>query len=198
MDLFVEATSATKPTRRHAALAMAEPPMSASTTASTGSEATPSGAPAQRPAGGGAGRGPRAGRCNQPWRGWGGPPRESEADMGGSAMASAEAGGSIRSESPCPLLGGGITDDTLLHIARFLTAAEDLLRLELTCPRFAAKVIKTPSVTGGGDGPAAAAEMLSIPAEAARPGRWRRERVSIYQWIITATRAITVPRRAMW
>ena len=130
--------------------------MSASTTASTGSEATPSGAPAQRPAGGGAGRGPRAGRCNQPWRGWGGPPRESEA------------GGSIRSESPCPLLGGGITDDTLLHIARFLTAAEDLLRLELTCPRFAAKVIKTPSVTGGGDGPAAAAEMLSIPAEAAR------------------------------
>ena len=65
--------------------------------------------------------------------------------------------------SPCPLLGDGVTDDTLLHIARFLPNVNDLLRLQLTCPRFAAKVIAAPSVIGGGDGPAAAAEMLSIP-----------------------------------
>ena len=39
--------------------------------------------------------------------------------------------------APCPLLGDGITDDTLLHIARFLLTATDLLRLGLTCPRFA-------------------------------------------------------------
>ena len=71
--------------------------------------------------------------------------------------------------SPCPLLGDGVTDDTLLHIARFLPNVNDLLRLQLTCPRFAAKVIAAPSVIGGGDGPAAA-EMLSIPEEAAR--RW--------------------------
>ena len=72
----------------------------------------------------------------------------------------------------CPLLGDGVTDDTLLHIASFLANPRDLLRLQLTCPRFAAKVIAAPSVIGGGggaDGPAAA-EMLSIPEEAAR--RW--------------------------
>ena len=72
----------------------------------------------------------------------------------------------------CPLLGDGVTDDTLLHIARFLPNVNDLLRLQLTCPRFAAKVIAAPSVIGGGDGPAAAlaAEMLSLAEEAAR--RW--------------------------
>ena len=48
--------------------------------------------------------------------------------------------------SPCPLLGDGVTDDTLLHIARFLPNVNDLLRLQLTCPRFAAKVIAAPSV----------------------------------------------------
>jgi hypothetical protein len=69
--------------------------------------------------------------------------------------------------SPCPLLGDGVTDDTLLHIARFLPNVNDLLRLQLTCPRFAAKVIAAPSVSGGG---AAAAQMLSLPEEAAR--RW--------------------------
>ena len=41
--------------------------------------------------------------------------------------------------APCPLLGDGITDDTLLHIACFLPTARDLLSLLLTCPRFAAK-----------------------------------------------------------
>ena len=66
---------------------------------------------------------------------------------------------------PCPLLGDGVTDDTLLHIASFLTNPWDLLRLQLTCPRFAAKVIAAPS---SGDGPAAAVQMLSIPEEAAR------------------------------
>ena len=38
--------------------------------------------------------------------------------------------------APCPLLGDGITDDTLLHIVRFLPTAKDLLSLCLTCPRF--------------------------------------------------------------
>ena len=70
--------------------------------------------------------------------------------------------------SPCPLLGDGVTDDTLLHIARFLPNVNDLLRLQLTCPRFAAKVIAAPSVSGGGGPAAAAPEMLSLAEEAAR------------------------------
>ena len=41
--------------------------------------------------------------------------------------------------APCPLLGDGITDDTLLHISRFLPTARDLLCLKLTNSRFAAK-----------------------------------------------------------
>ena len=45
--------------------------------------------------------------------------------------------------APCPLLGDGITDDTLLHIARFLPTARDLLCLMLTNSRFAAKIIAT-------------------------------------------------------
>jgi len=69
--------------------------------------------------------------------------------------------------SACPLLGDGVTDDTLLHIAGFLPAARDLLRLQLTSRRFSTKCIA--SGGGGGDGPAAA-EMLSLPEEAAR--RW--------------------------
>ena len=73
--------------------------------------------------------------------------------------------------SPCPLLGDGITDDTLLHIVRFLPTAKDLLRLQLTCPRFAAKVIAAPSsVIGGGWAAAAVPEMLCLAEEAAR--RW--------------------------
>ena len=72
--------------------------------------------------------------------------------------------------APCPLLGDGVTDDTLLHIARFLPNVNDLLRLQLTCPRFAAKVIAAPSVIGDGGPAAAAPEMLCIPDEAAR--RW--------------------------
>ena len=71
--------------------------------------------------------------------------------------------------APCPLLGNGITDDTLLHIARFLPTARDLLGLQLTCPRFAAKVIAAPSVPSG-KGAAAAPELLCIVEAAAR--RW--------------------------
>ena len=36
--------------------------------------------------------------------------------------------------APCPLLGGGITDDTLLNIAHFPPTAKDLLCLCLACP----------------------------------------------------------------
>ena len=43
-----------------------------------------------------------------------------------------------------PLLGDGITDDTLLHFAHFLPTAKDLLSLGLTCPRFAAKASSSP------------------------------------------------------
>ena len=69
----------------------------------------------------------------------------------------------------CPLLGDGLADYTLLHIARFLPTAKDLLCLCLTCPRFAAKIIAVPISSGGvGDGAAAAPEMLSIVEEAAR------------------------------
>jgi hypothetical protein len=67
------------------------------------------------------------------------------------------------------LVGDGITDDTLLHIARFLTAT-DLLRLGLTAARFSTKGIAVPfSPTGGAEwnphGPATVAiadEMASI------------------------------------
>ena len=70
----------------------------------------------------------------------------------------------------CPLLGDGVTDDTLLHIASFLTTAVDLLRLQLTNKRFSTKCIAAPSSGGGGGGPAAALEKLSLAEEAAR--RW--------------------------
>ena len=50
---------------------------------------------------------------------------------------------------PCPLLGSGITDDTLLRIARFLPTARDLVSHQLTCPRFAAKVIAAPGSAQG-------------------------------------------------
>ena len=56
------------------------------------------------------------------------------------------------------LLGDGIADDTLLHIARFLPTARDLLCLGLTCPRFAAKII------------------AAVPAEPAWGVRQRRQR----------------------
>ena len=48
-----------------------------------------------------------------------------------------------------------MTDDLLIHIASMLTAPTDLVRLQLTCPRFSAKVCGS-------------SEMLSIPEEAAR------------------------------
>ena len=65
------------------------------------------------------------------------------------------------------LMGDGVTDDTLLHIASFITTAKDLLRLQLTNKRFSSKCIAAPSsVSGGG----AAAPMLSLADEAAR--RW--------------------------
>ena len=50
-----------------------------------------------------------------------------------------------------------MTNDLLIHIASMLTAPTDLVRLQLTCPRFADKVCGS-------------SEMLSIPEEAAR--RW--------------------------
>ena len=64
--------------------------------------------------------------------------------------------------SPCPLLGDGVTDDTLLHIASFLPTAKDLLRLQLTNTRFSTKCIAAPSVGVGGGGPAAAARALGL------------------------------------
>ena len=69
--------------------------------------------------------------------------------------------------APCPLLGNGITDDTLLNIARFLPTAKDLLCLKLTDKRFGAKIIAAPREVGGA-GAAAAAPMLCIVDEAAR------------------------------
>ena len=68
--------------------------------------------------------------------------------------------------APCPLLGDGIMDDTLLHIASFLPTANDLLCLQLACPRFAAKTIA--SSADGGGGAAAAPEMLGVVDEAGR------------------------------
>ena len=54
--------------------------------------------------------------------------------------------------APCPLLGDGITDDTLLTIARFLPTTRDVVSLQLACPRFAAKVIAAPGGAGGCSG----------------------------------------------
>ena len=70
--------------------------------------------------------------------------------------------------APYPLLGDGITDDTLLSVARFLPSAKDLLCLQLACPRFAAKIIAAPRRCWYDVWAAAAQEMLSIPEEAAR------------------------------
>ena len=71
----------------------------------------------------------------------------------------------------CPLLGDGITDDTLLHIASFLPTAKDLLSFQLACPRFAAKVIVAPTRGGGAvRGAAAAPGLLCIVEEAGRRG----------------------------
>jgi hypothetical protein len=74
------------------------------------------------------------------------------------------------------LLGDGITDDTLLHIACFLTA-KDLLCLGLTAARFSIKRIPVPlghtsGVEQDPDGPSAVATkgMTSIVGEAGR--RW--------------------------
>ena len=64
------------------------------------------------------------------------------------------------------LLGDGITDDTLLIMARFVPTAKDLLCLRLTNTRFTIKCIAAPSAAGGAA--AAAPEMLCIPEEAGR------------------------------
>ena len=56
--------------------------------------------------------------------------------------------------APCPLLGDGITDDTLLHIARFIPTARDMLCLQLACPRFAAKSAQQQGGSGGSAGAA--------------------------------------------
>ena len=70
--------------------------------------------------------------------------------------------------APCRLLGNGITDDTLLNIACFIPTAKDLLSLRLTNTRFSVKCIAAPTVGAGGEGAAAAPEMLCIAEEAAR------------------------------
>ena len=70
--------------------------------------------------------------------------------------------------APCLLLGDGITDDTLLNIARFLPTARDLLCLMLSNKRFGIKCIAAPGVGSGGEGAAAAPEMLSLVEEAGR------------------------------
>ena len=70
--------------------------------------------------------------------------------------------------APCPLLGDGITDDTLIRIARFLRTTTDLLALGLTCPRFAAKIIAAAPTVGAGRAAAPESPMLSIVEEAAR------------------------------
>ena len=67
---------------------------------------------------------------------------------------------------PCPLagrLGQGVTDDTLVSIARFLPNARDLLCLGLTCPRFAAKIIAAGVVgeAGGGGSVISAADAVA-------------------------------------
>ena len=59
-------------------------------------------------------------------------------------------------------------DEAALAIACAVLTAKDLLSLALTCKRFSAKCIA--AGIGGGGGPAAAQEMLSIAEEAAR--RW--------------------------
>ena len=66
--------------------------------------------------------------------------------------------------APCPLLGDGIADDTLLNIARFLPSARDLVCLQLTNKRFAAKVIAAGPRIGARGEAAAAPAMLSILA----------------------------------
>ena len=67
----------------------------------------------------------------------------------------------------CPLLDDGITDDTLLHIARFLPAARDLLCLQLAVPASPPRSSLRPAAQRGGAS-AAAPEMLSIVEEAGR------------------------------
>ena len=68
--------------------------------------------------------------------------------------------------APCSLLGDGITDDTLLNIARFLPIAKDLLCLRLSNKRFNIKCIAAPDGSAGVA--AAAPEMLCIAEEAGR------------------------------
>ena len=69
----------------------------------------------------------------------------------------------------CPLLGDGITDDTLLHIVRFLPTARDLLCLLLANRRFRTKCIA--AAPNGAEEAAqrqSAPEMLLLVQEAAR------------------------------
>ena len=68
----------------------------------------------------------------------------------------------------CPLLGDGITDDTLLHIARFLPTAKDLLRLHLTNRRFSTKCIAASQRPAEGVG--------QRQRQRRRGCRWRRRR----------------------
>ena len=52
----------------------------------------------------------------------------------------------------CPLLGDGIMDDILLHIASFLPTAKDLLSLGHTCPHLLRRQGHRRAVGGRGYG----------------------------------------------
>ena len=47
-----------------------------------------------------------------------------------------------------------MTDDTLIHIAHFLPTSRDLMSVQLSCPRFAAKIFAAPGAGGGVSGSA--------------------------------------------
>ena len=80
--------------------------------------------------------------------------------------AASEARRSMPAQTPtrCPLLGDGVTDDVLLHIASFLVDPRDLLHLQLSCSRFATRC----NASSAGGAQLEAVEMLSSPEEAAR------------------------------
>ena len=96
---------------------------------------------------------------------WGGAARPRSGADGGAGEGGADGGVLVGRRQPAA--GDGLTDDILLRIARSLLTARDLVALQLTCPRFASKVIAVPPSVGAG-GAAAAPEMLCIAEEAGR------------------------------
>jgi hypothetical protein len=85
---------------------------------------------------------------------------------------------------PCPLLEL-CTDDTLLLIACCVATAEDLLRLALTCRRFAAVWIAAPSAGGGPALPAAEAAAAAAAAEAPAAEPWSLVEEAARRWLVT-------------